>query len=373
MKSIYTLILTSLFFVACQNSESYLLEGDAKGYADGTQILIQSYSFSENFSKIIDTLIVENEKFQGTYPVVKRPSLYILKVENERTSLVYFPENTNLKATIDKDSLQNWKIVGGKQNDAKSKYDKEIIKYNLERQELMEQYQRASANNDQEAVDFIRLKDVDLSNKETAFRKDFFKKQPKSLFAVMLLDQMVRQKEITGTEAYNYLDEIKGDLANVGLTQRLKAQVETLRKAEIGVKAPEFSGPTPDGEILALSDVLGKYTIIDFWASWCQPCRKENPNVVAVYEKYHDKGLNIISVSLDRENERDKWIKAIQDDKMDWYHISNLQFWQDPILQDYNVKQIPATFLLDENGIIIDKDLRGQALHAKMASLFEGK
>ena len=96
----------------------------------------------------------------------------------------------------------------------------------------------------------------------------------------------------------------------------------------------------------------------------------ENPNVVNVYNKYHDKGLNIISVSLDKAGQKDRWIKAIKDDKMDWYHVSNLKFWQDPIAKTYGVRSIPATFLLDEEGRIIGKNLRGAALESKIASLF---
>ncbi|HAV55900.1 MAG TPA: peroxiredoxin, partial [Aequorivita sp.] len=142
---------------------------------------------------------------------------------------------------------------------------------------------------------------------------------------------------------------------------------------EVGSLAPNFSAPTPTGEMMSLKDALGKYTIIDFWASWCRPCRIENPNVVKVYNKYHDKGLNIISVSLDKAEQKDKWLQAIKDDQMDWYHVSNLQFWQDPIAQQYSVRSIPATFLLDENGVIIDKNLRGAALEAKIATLFAGE
>jgi alkyl hydroperoxide reductase subunit AhpC len=97
----------------------------------------------------------------------------------------------------------------------------------------------------------------------------------------------------------------------------------------------------------------------------------ENPNVVRVYNKYHDKGLNIISVSLDKAGNKDRWVKAIKDDNMDWYHVSNLKFWQDPIAKQYSVRSIPATFLLDEQGNIIDKNLRGPALEAKIASLLD--
>lgn len=371
MRAIFTLLIALTLVYSCQdNSETYILEGDAIGYADGTQIQVQAYSFKERFSKIIDTLIVQDEKFSGTYPASKEQTLSILRIENERAPVLFFTENKNLKATIEKDSIHKWHVKGGKLNDAKVTYDQAIYKFNQDRQKLMDQYTRAQQNNDEEAMIFLRTKDFNLDNEESEFRRDFLKKQPKSLLTLMILEQTLRNKEVTGTYAYEYIDSMDAELANSPLALTIKATAETMRKAEIGVKAPEFSGPTPDGGTLALSEALGKYTIIDFWASWCKPCRVENPNVVAAYKKYHDKGLNIISVSLDRENEKEKWLKAIEDDGLDWYHISHLKFWSDPIIGDYNVQAIPATFLLDENGIIIDKDLRGAALHAKLETLF---
>ena len=140
---------------------------------------------------------------------------------------------------------------------------------------------------------------------------------------------------------------------------------------EIGQIAPTFSGPSPSGEMIALNDIKGKVTLIDFWASWCKPCRRENPNVVKVYNKYHDKGLEIIGVSLDgSRNQRDPkaaWVKAIQDDNLTWNHVSNLQYFNDPMAKAYNIRSIPATFLIDENGKILAKNLRGDALEKAIA------
>jgi len=125
-----------------------------------------------------------------------------------------------------------------------------------------------------------------------------------------------------------------------------------------------FEAPTPEGEMLSLEDAMGKLTLIDFWASWCRPCRMENPNVVSVYNDYKDKGFNIISVSLDKTKK--SWEKAIADDNMNWYHVSNLKYWQEPVAVEWGVRSIPATYLIDENGIIVAKNLRGSALRKKV-------
>jgi peroxiredoxin len=158
--------------------------------------------------------------------------------------------------------------------------------------------------------------------------------------------------------------EIKATTAAKKIKDKLDKSVAT----SIGSRAPNFSAPTPSGEELALNDVLGKATILDFWAAWCRPCRAENPNVVKVYEKYKEKGLSILGVSLDRKAE--DWKKAIEDDGLVWNHVSNVQYF-DEIARLYNVDAIPATFILDENGIIVAKNLRGPALEKKIAEMLQ--
>ncbi len=139
----------------------------------------------------------------------------------------------------------------------------------------------------------------------------------------------------------------------------------------IGNKAPELTGKSPSGETFKLSDTKGKLVLLDFWAAWCGPCRRENPNVVSVYNKYKDKkftngkGFTVFSVSLDK-TEAD-WKKAIETDKLSWpYHISDLQWWNSKFAAIYGVRSIPTNFLLDENGIILATGLRGPALDAAL-------
>lgn len=371
MKKIFAVLLTSTLLFSCQNNkETYVLEGEAQGYADDTKIIIQNFSFKNNYATSTDTLTVKDGKFSGTFQSSKKPLMNFIRVENEGGNIIYFPEDTDLKVTIYKDSIHKSFVEGGKHNKSYYEYKKREAEFIKEGEAIHEQYKQAVKNQDTKLIALLQSKDLNLQGRTVEFRKEFIKTQPKSIFSVMILSQMVDYKEITALEAFNYLEDIDSGLAEIEVTKELKAKLEILKKSDIGVKAPEFSGPTPEGETLALSDALGKYTIIDFWASWCKPCRDENPNVVEVYKKYHDKGLNIIGVSLDRPNQKDQWLKAIEDDGLDWYHVSNLQFWNEPIIKDYNIRAIPATFLLDENGVIIDKDLRGESLRVKMATLF---
>ena len=163
-------------------------------------------------------------------------------------------------------------------------------------------------------------------------------------------------------------DALTPDIRETTVGKRIKSKLEKNASTAIGNKAPNFSAPTPSGEELALNDVLGKATILDFWAAWCKPCRVENPNVVKLYNKYKEKGLSILGVSLDRRAE--DWIKAIDDDGLEWHHVSNVRYF-DEIAELYNVSAIPATFILDENGVIVAKNLRGPELEAKISELLQ--
>jgi peroxiredoxin len=144
----------------------------------------------------------------------------------------------------------------------------------------------------------------------------------------------------------------------------------TLRLTE-GAKAPEFTQVSPEGTPVNLADFKGKYVLLDFWASWCGPCRKENPNVVKLYDKYKAQGFEILGISLDQNRER--WLQAIQADKLTWKHTSDLKGWSNEVSKLYEISAIPKTFLIDPNGVIIARDLRGAALEGKLAEIFASK
>lgn len=149
---------------------------------------------------------------------------------------------------------------------------------------------------------------------------------------------------------------------------QLKKELDDARNLMIGGTAPDFTQETPDGKHITLSALRGKVVLLDFWASWCGPCRRENPNVVRVYEKYKDEGFEILSISLD--NKKDRWLEAIEKDRMDWHHVSDLKGWENEVAQTYGVHSIPHTILLDPDGKILARNLRGQMLESKLAELF---
>ena len=232
------------------------------------------------------------------------------------------------------------------------------------------------ANFAKDSVAFNSLQDEmgELQEEAKDFEIAYVKDNPNSLIAVLLIEKALSQRQLNPEEANELYDVLTPEIKKTDVAKRIFKNIEALKEkeergksTEVGAKAPNFSAPTPTGEQLALNDALGKVTLVDFWAAWCRPCRAENPNVVAVYKKYHDKGLNIIGVSLDRKAE--DWKKAIADDGLTWNHVSHVQYFNDPIAKLYNVDAIPAAFLLDENGIIVAKNLRGPALEQKVAEL----
>jgi len=371
MRRVFYLLITLLLISCDQNdSDSYSIEGNAFGYEDGTPVYLFEIDNNNN-SNIMDTLVVKRGKFTGSYLKIDDTSLHFIRVGDSKGNILFFIENEDLKVTIYKDSLGSSFVTGGLQNELYTEYQSKIAQLARKRIETTDAYRTAQREQDGILIAELRKENIAISAEETAYRRKFVRENSNSIFGLMLLSELFSKQEMTSSEVTALINGLGPKLATHKLATELKTSLDAKKMSEIGGTAPQFSAPTPTGEMLSLQDVLGKYTIIDFWASWCRPCRKENPNVVNVYNKYHDKGLNIISVSLDKAGQKERWLKAIKDDKMDWYHVSNLRFWQDPIAKQYNVRSIPATFLLDDKGNIIDKDLRGPALGAKIGSLLD--
>ncbi|MEQ9582418.1 MAG: TlpA disulfide reductase family protein, partial [Arenibacter sp.] len=273
-------------------------------------------------------------------------------------------------------SLNFAKVKGTVQNNIFFNYLSESRALSDQAMSIQKDMQNANISGNEATANSLRDEFAELQEEYKNFELNFIKNNPNGLISALLIEKGLGTRMIESDEAQKMYDaltpEIKETLPAKNILKSLeaaKAREEKGKSTEIGATAPDFSGPTPDGKELSLKEAMGKVTIIDFWAAWCKPCRVENPNVVNIYNKYHSKGLNIIGVSLDRKEE--DWKKAIADDKLSWNHISSLDYFNDAVAKLYNVEAIPATFILDENGVIVAKNLRGPELESKISELLQ--
>lgn len=358
-----------IIFQSCDDSSSTLsFNGNIPGAEDGSRIYFQKIN-QNNQPYDIDTIEIRNGKFSFEIEKNKHTQLGLLNFRNLNTSVLFFYDKKNIEGEFDLNRIYDAKITGGKENDLFLDFKEKLELFDRRKKENLEAMQEA--RNAMSNKDIVRLQTeaAVISNEEQVYKKEFIDKNINSLLAMLLLNEMIVKKEVNIKEVESFLSKRNSKIPDNVFMKQIETNSERLRVPEVGNMAPDFSGPDPDGNIISLQEVMGKVTLIDFWASWCRPCRVENPNVVRVYNQFKDKGFTVVSISLDRENQRAQWLKAIEDDKMDWYHISSLMHWQEPIARQYGVRQIPMTYLLDETGKIVASNLRGPALGQKVSEL----
>lgn len=365
MKSIVLSLFSILVIVACQNDKA-----DFTGQIDGVDNQTKVYlsKLGKNNQPVpVDTVEINEGQFKLDLEDDEPQQLNMITIEGVNSNLFFVNEDEPIEATLYKDSLRSSKIIGGEHNKLLMTYIDTLIvkadKMNLVNNEM----RQAMMNQDRESYMSYKDQQKKLENEEIGFRKDMSTSNPNSIVAALALSDLMSSKKLPNSEIKSIYNSFSDEVKDHSLGKLLGENIAKMSKTDIGAKVEMFEAPTPEGDVLSLKDAMGKLTLIDFWASWCKPCRIENPNVVSVYNDYKDKGFSIISVSLDKT--KSSWEKAIKEDNMDWHHISNLKYWNEPIAKEWGVRSIPATFLIDENGVIVAKNLRGNALREKVDEL----
>lgn len=335
--------------------------------------------YSKGGQRIIDSAGVKGGEFAlaGTVDeplkgilVLDRVGAGLQAIKTPDMVTVFIDKGTLLVNT--KDSLSNAVLSGTTLNEDQQKLTSLLKKTSDQNKALMTIYRNAT---DEERtaegfMDKIQEEYEAIENASKAIQFDFIKANPNSLVSLItLVESAGPSPEVSEIEPI--LKGLSPELQAKPQGKALAEQLDLARKVAVGAMAPEFTQNDTLGNPISLASLRGKYVLLDFWASWCGPCRQENPNIVAAYQKYKDKNFTILGISLDRENDREKWMKAIHDDKLTWTQVSDLKFWKNEAAQLYGIRAIPQSYLLDPEGRIIAKNLRGKALHDKLAELLD--
>jgi peroxiredoxin len=373
MKKIFLICSVAVVLISFTNplKFNYTVSGIAKGVAEGTMVYLEKQDDVKGAVQV-DSAKVSKGLFSMKGSAFE-PAVNFIQVKGIEGKIAFILDQGTITLTIYKDSIGKSQIGGTPDNDALQNFNVYSQKVQKKMQDFQAtnkvKMQTAQTDKDNATIEQLMGEFSVLQNELLQYTTSYPEKNPTSFLSVLLLDNMFNQPEVNIQKIKTVYASLTPILQKTKPGVAIKTKIDNYKDISIGNAAPDFSGPTPDGKTLSLKQALGKVTIIDFWASWCGPCRKENPSVVALYNEFHAKGLNIIGVSLDKDAA--KWKEAIAKDKLTWSHVSNLQFWTDPIAVLYNIKSIPATYILDEKGVIIASNLRGEELRTKIASLLD--
>ncbi len=280
-----------------------------------------------------------------------------------------FLENSKIKiASVD--SFANATIKGSKSHTAYVSWTDLTKEETAQSAALNKEYSEFYKKKDQAGMDKIDAAFDKLTEQKNIKNKQYLKDNASSPIAMFVLKQYAGY-DINADDVEPMLlalpEQLRASPAGKDMTEKL----ETAKKTGVGKMAMDFTQNDTLGIPVSLSSFRGKYVLIDFWASWCGPCRQENPNVVKAFNAYNSKGFTVLGVSLDQPTAKDKWMKAIHDDNLTWTQVSDLKYWKNDVAVQYGIQAIPQNFLIDPQGKIVGKNLRGEALNKKLAELFK--
>ncbi|MCF8227615.1 MAG: AhpC/TSA family protein [Bacteroidales bacterium] len=343
----------------------FTLKGEIDGRTYGTLALeiYEDGGFEEMFS---------GEFVDGIFELqaeIESPGMYYLKINDVDGYVPIFLEASEIQMDLKIDSARfaETKISGSEMHNAYENFSEQIKSFDETDNEIYQVYYKSGKEQDnQEYLDIADSLWEENRQAKIEFMANILKEDGDNVAAAYLINRNSYLFELDKLE--EIVDHIDPSIETASDVKKLKDRLAVLKRVDIGQPIVDFSMQDTAGNDIQLSDLTGNgFLLVDFWASWCGPCRAENPNIVAVYEDYKDKGFDVFGVSLDKD--REKWIQAIYDDELDWNHVSDLVGWQNKAASLYGVRSIPHSILVDPEGIIIAKNLRGEELRKKVEEL----
>lgn len=342
-------------FFACSNDDQFVLDGELINSRDVKKIFLY-----EGGNVVDSAFLNENNKFRfrRTAPT---PQFYDLKIGDNRYFFVLSNgDKVSFKANLE-DPDGNYEVRGSEISNRIKEFSEINTHYSNVSKTIEGEFQLRLGEEPSKEKEIREELLIKYKANLTNFSKDVLAFSSKNVdnlagfYAISSLDPVEYEQEMMA-----YADSIKNRFPQNAAVRDFVTHMAELRPLSIGHKAPDFELMNEKGKNVKLSDFRGQYTLVDFWASWCIPCREENPNIVSQYHIFKDRNFTVLGVSLD--NNQAAWVKAIKDDKLTWAHVSDLQAWNSKAAELYKVSSIPASFLLDPEGVIIAKNLRGKDL-----------
>jgi len=333
--------------------------------APNLPVFLDKYTISQQNLNVLTATTGADGSFtmKGSVP---EKGLYIIRL-NQGANWLMVLDAGKYSFTGDASNIYNYSFDGSDETKAFTAFVVKAGQNQMALNQMSNQYNQARyTGNQQEMMNVQQQYQTKYYESQDFLRNyiDSTKYPLLSVFGASLLNV-----EENADYLLSFIPRAEAKLPGSTYVSELKQKVDTATKLAMGRVAPDFELKSPKGEAIKLSSLKGKVVLLDFWASWCRPCRMENPNVVRLYDKYNSKGFEVFSVSLDKDMQ--KWVDAIKQDNLKWKnHGSNLMFWQEPVAKLYEVSSIPQTYLLDKEGKIIGKNLRGEALEQKLKELF---
>ncbi len=378
MKKLAQVIIVMLFtLLGCTSTDEKKPDNSKKivilsGFVENPQqghIAIESFSVSTNTFVPVDTIALASNNTYYHEFAFGQPNYFRLNFYN-RQNVNLILHDSNVEVNVDGSAPRgSVEILGSPESDQLTRLNLVLGEFKQKENDINQRFAQASMAGEDDLIEVIRDEYMDLQVEKTEAIKKQIIEMGTSFAVLQAVNLLNKDREFEFVDDLTKMLEV--EYPDVPYVKMLMDEMDRLRTVAIGVIAPEISLPNVDGEIVNLSDLRGRYVLVDFWAEWCKPCRMENPNVVRMYNKYRDKGFEVFGVSLDRT--REKWLKGIEEDGLIWTQVSDLKYFNSEAARTYSVSGIPFAVLLDREGRIIAKNLRGKNLEAKLEEIFRGE